>query len=280
VESSRFAWRLGEFSLSGWSRAGDASWFRVQPPGLAFDAGRGAPELVGAGDVFLTHGHLDHALGVPWLVSQRTRHRFASTRVFCPRAIAPEIEGLLAAAARLERVQYQVEVRGLAAGDTVAVGRGLTVEAFSTDHVVPSLGYHLIRQRSHLLPELRGHAEAEIAALRQRGGTVTRSESELWFTYCGDTGAAVFKLEPRVFSTRILLLECTFFGDAHRDHGTRFKHLHLEDIAARASDFHNEALLLSHVSRRYRAAEVHAEVVRRLPELASRVHVLVPEESS
>src|SRR5688572_22953780 len=79
-----FSWRLGDLALTGWSRAGDASWFRVQPPGLALDAGRGAQELVGARDVFLTHGHLDHALGVPWLVSQRTRHRFENTRIFCP----------------------------------------------------------------------------------------------------------------------------------------------------------------------------------------------------
>ena len=273
-----FAWRLGELSLTGWSRAGDASWFRVHPPGLAFDAGRGAQELVGAQDVFLSHGHLDHALGVPWLVSQRTGHRFEQTRVFCPREIEPEIAGLLEATARLECVSYQVELRGLDPGDTVAVGRGLSIEAFPTDHVVPSLGYHLIRERAHLLPELRDWPAAEIAARKKRGEPVARSERELWFSYCGDTGAAVFDLEPRVFSTRVLLLECTFFGATHRDHGVRFKHLHLEDVAARAADFANEALLLSHVSRRYRAADVIAEVGQRLPELAARVHVLVPED--
>lgn len=273
-----FSWRLGELALTGWSRAGDASWFRVQPPGLALDAGRGAQELVGARDVFLSHGHLDHALGVPWLVSQRTRHRFENTRIFCPRAIEPEIAGLLAATARLERVEYQVELRGLVAGDRVAVGRGLEVEAFPTDHVVPSLGYHLIRERTRLRPEYRGWTPEAIAAARRRGEAVAAPEGELWLSYCGDTGAGVFDLEPRVFSARVLLLECTFFGDPHRDHGRRFKHLHLEDIAARAGEFENAALLLSHVSRRYRAAQARAEVARRLPELASRIHLLIPED--
>lgn len=274
-----FSWRLGELALTGWSRAGDASWFRVQPPGLAFDAGRGAQELVGARDVFLSHGHLDHALGIPWLVSQRTRHRFESTRIFCPRAIEPDIAALLAATARLERVDYQVELRGLEAGDRVAVGRGLEIEAFPTDHVVPSLGYHLFRERTRLRPEFRDCPPAEIAAARGRGEPVAAPECELWLTYCGDTGAQVFELEPRLFSARVLLLECTFFGDPHREHGLRFKHLHLEDIAARAGEFRNQAVLLSHVSRRYRAAHARAEVARLLPDLAARVHVLVPDDA-
>ena len=74
------------------------------------------------------------------------------------------------------------------------------------------------------------------------------------------------------------MLECTFLGEEQRDKGGRFKHLHLDDIAARAADFRNQALVLHHLSRRHPVAELRAEIERRLPELAPRVHILVEQE--
>ena len=34
--------RIGDLRIEGFSRAGDDNWFRIHPPGLAFDVGRGA----------------------------------------------------------------------------------------------------------------------------------------------------------------------------------------------------------------------------------------------
>jgi len=101
---------------------------------------------------------------------------------------------------------------------------------------------------------------------------------DLWLTYCGDTGPKVFEWEPRVFQSKVLMLECTFLGEEHRDKGERFKHLHLGDIAHWADEFRNEALVLHHLSRRFRVEDLRAEIQRRLPELAPRIHILVEGE--
>ena len=87
--------RFDELKIEGWSRAGDQTWIRVHPPGLAFDAGRGAASLVGARDIFLSHGHLDHALGVPFVLSHRAMQEEGATRVFCPRAVAEPLTRLV-----------------------------------------------------------------------------------------------------------------------------------------------------------------------------------------
>src|SRR5690606_34250778 len=79
---------VGELSIEGWSRAGEESWYRVRPPGIGLDAGRGASALVGASDLFLSHGHLDHALGVPWVLSQRRLQGLSPARIHCPAATA------------------------------------------------------------------------------------------------------------------------------------------------------------------------------------------------
>jgi ribonuclease Z len=266
---------LGDLAIEGWSLAGDETWFRIHPPGLAFDTGRGAPQLAGARDVFLSHGHLDHALGLPWVLSQRSLHQRSATRVFCPAAIAEPLAALIAAAERLEQARYRFELVPLTAGERVAVGRDLWVEAFATDHLVPSLGYHLVRRKRRLAAGLAGLSGRELAAMRERGAEVSESLDELWLSYCGDTGPAVFDLAPALFTSRILMLECTFFGDEQSGKGDLYKHLHLDDIVGRAARFDNEAIVLHHLSRRHRPEDLLAEIERRLPSLSPRIHLLV-----
>jgi len=265
--------RLGDLTIEGESRAGDETWFRIHPPGIAFDAGRGALPLSGAERLFLSRGHLDHALGVPFMLSHRTMHAAGDTRVYCPARIANDLERLVRAASRLEEVDYQASIEPIAAGDRVEVGRRLLVEAFATDHVVPSLGYHLIERRRSLAAPYRDLSPDEIVARRRAGDEVEEEREVLRLTYCGDTGPGVFAREPRLFDAQVLLLECTFLGSAARDKGARFGHLHIEDIAEQAARFDNRHLVLHHLSRRFRRRELRAEIDRLLPNLAERIQI-------
>ncbi len=230
---------------------------------------------MGATDLFLSHGHLDHAAGLPVLLSQRTLQRLGLARVHCPRPLVGPLESYVRAAGKLEDGEYDFEILPFEPGERVAVGKNLWVEAFAVDHVVPTLGFHLLHRKRHLAPRYSGLAGPELAALRAQGVEISEEVEELQLTYSADSGPRLFDLQPRLFDARVLMLECTFLGEEHRDKGERFKHLHLGDIAARREDFRNEALVLHHLSRRFRASELREAATLALAGIRPRIYTWV-----
>lgn len=265
--------RFGDLSIEGVSRAGDATWFRVQPPGIAFDVGRGAGRLDGVREIFLSHGHLDHALGLPFLLARRGRDAAPHRRVFCHAELAAEVREFIDAAARLERAELPYEVVALAPGDRVELRGPFFVEAFATDHGVPSLGFHLYERRGRLAPEHRQRTPAELAALRRAGEPIEIETEVLRLAYCGDTGPGVFSSEPRLFEAEILMIECTFLAPEHRADAREWGHMHLDDLVAVAGRFENRALVLHHLSRRYPRARLEEAIAERLGGARPEVHV-------
>jgi ribonuclease Z len=136
----------------------------------------------------------------------------------------------------------------------------------------------LVRSKRRLLPELTECSSREIVDLKQAGRDVEVEEQELCVTYSGDTGPGVFRLEPRLFTSRVLVLECTFLNPGTRQKGRRFGHIHFEDLVEHADRFQNEALVLCHLSQRHRWSELLDGVRSRLPDLADRIHLVGSDE--
>ncbi|MBK5116755.1 MAG: ribonuclease Z [Thermoleophilia bacterium] len=117
---------------------------------LLFDCGEGTQRqmqrstgLVQVTDIFITHLHADHYLGLPGLLKTwDLQDRKEPVVVYGP----PGLRDLYASLSRvIGRVGYEVELDELEAGDRVNFD-GYTVEPFAVEHRVAANGYLLWEQ--------------------------------------------------------------------------------------------------------------------------------------
>jgi ribonuclease Z len=232
--------------------------------------------------VLLTHGHLDHILGLGGLVSTFARWE-AIERL--------EIYGGRWALQRVYDLIYGVVLRGARPAieiDFVEVEPGVVLEdsefeviAFPVSHRGPSLGY-LFREKSRR-PFLNERAEAlgvpqgpersrlvagEAVALPD--GRVIRPDDVLGpperraaLAHVGDSGE-IDGLVDAVRGADLLVIEATY---VERDAALAEQFDHL--TAARAARLAREAgvhqLVLTHISRRYRESDILEEAQAIMP---------------
>ena len=94
-------------------------------------------------------------------------------------------------------------------------------------------------------------------------------------SYCADSGPGLFTAHPEVFSSEVVLIECSFFSPGDRDRAHRYGHTHLEDLVPHLGGFGCRHLVLLHASRRHRMREIEALLETEVqPRFAGQLHHL------
>jgi len=267
---------VGGHVIEAHSEGGIETCFQVPAFDVCLDIGRCPPGAAARSTLLLTHGHIDHAAGLPYWISMRSMGGQHATRVFVPKAAFGPIQRILAAWTELQADTEVCDLVALEPGARVPV-RGGYAMTFASPHRIACLGYTLYRQIRKLKPDLVGLQSAEIQARKRAGEAIDDVIERAEVCFPGDTRIEVLEREPSVRASRVLLLECTFLGASPtREHAREGGHVHLDDIAERASLFENEVVVLTHFSRRYSSDEIRAAVEKRLPEsLRSRLVLLL-----
>jgi ribonuclease Z len=267
------------FCIEGRSRAGHETWFRIRELNAAFDIGRCPDQLIATPHIFVTHAHLDHAVGIPFYAGQRQLHRMTGGRVYVPADAAEGLREIMTIYERITGALFdEVEVIGLAVGDVVPLGRTHEVRAHRATHRVAANAYEVIELRHRLRDEFIGRDEREITDLRHSGVTVTEEWRRSMLFYTGDTDRGIFEQNDTLFKSEVLMIECSFITTGHEERAARYRHIHFDDIAAFAGRFENETIVLTHFSRRYSREQIHDEIRRRCPAvLRDRIRLALPE---
>ena len=266
--------------IEGVSIAGHESFYKVPAFKCLLEFGRAPDDVVGYSTVCLTHGHLDHAAGLAHHASRRRLTGLPAARVFAPEEAVPDLEAWLAISQRLEDVDYGAHVTPAVPGERIMLRNDLELKFLPGRHRVPTVGYLFSEIRHKLEQEFQGLEGAEIAELRRSGREVTRREEIPLLGYPGDCGPEVFDAAPELFRARVLLIECSFLAPEDKGRAREYAHIHLDDIAERASFFENEAIVLTHFSLRYRPEEIFKALESLPKNLSGRVVPFLPARNS
>jgi ribonuclease Z len=268
-------------------RALSATLVRRGGDRLLFDCAEGTQRqllrsdvgLVELEEIYLTHFHADHYLGLPGMFKTFSlRGRELPLRIYGPRGLGELLSSLRRIFGRLS---YAVEPVELERG-AVLERAGYRIEAFAVEHGVTAIGYSLVED------ERPGRFDVETAAALgvpdgqergrlQRGESVTLPDGRdvtpgqvlgparpgRKLVLSGDTGPAGSVVDASA-GADVLVHEATFLAD-ERDRARETSHSTAGEAALVAREAGVRMLALTHVSTRYFGHQVVEEARELFP---------------
>ncbi|MEK6675182.1 MAG: MBL fold metallo-hydrolase [Planctomycetota bacterium] len=242
--------RLAGTRVIGFSLAGEESFVAAPEYSVCFDIGRSPREVIPIDNVCLSHGHMDHAAGIAYYLSQRRFQGNSPGRIIVHRGIAQAVQRLMDCWADIEKHHSPGQILGVEPLEDVTIRRGLIVRPFEVPHTSTSLGFSLIEVRHRLRPELQGKSGPELVALKRQGVAIDEYFEMSLLTFTGDTAIGRFLEHDFVQHTRGLLVECTFFERDHRTRAVEGRHIHVDDFPRVLEAVPNAEVMIIHHTRR------------------------------
>ncbi|MDZ4081562.1 MAG: MBL fold metallo-hydrolase, partial [Bdellovibrionales bacterium] len=140
----------GELKLVGYSIAGTSTSIAFPEADVLFDVAQGLPYQTPYNTVLLTHAHMDHASGLPYLISQKSMQQRPKPVIYMPKAAIDPLTRLMDIWHEIDEYKYSFEFRHVAFGEEIPLKAGYFAKAFPTYHRIPSQGYTVYRRRRRL----------------------------------------------------------------------------------------------------------------------------------
>jgi len=241
---------VGGINILGFSLAGEETVVAAPEYNVCFDVGRAPREVISIDNVCITHGHMDHAAGMAYYLSQRAFVGNAPGRIVIHRDLAAAVQRLMAAWADIEGHASPGQILGVVPMEDVPIRRGLVVRPFAVNHGASALGFALIEQRHKLKPEYAGKTGPQLVALKREGVQIEHHIEVSLLACTGDTALGKWLDLSVVRECQVLVMECTFFDREHVSRARDGRHIHVMDVPQVIEAVPQAQILLTHITRR------------------------------
>lgn len=270
-------WSHGTLKFFGLSLSGIRTAISMPELSLSFDAAVGYPFLLTLKNFFITHGHLDHAGGIPYIISQKAMTSQPTPKFYMPPSLVEPLQDIMRTWEKIEGHQYDRDFIAVKPDDRIELNEHFFVKPFPSVHRIESNGYTLFESKKQLDPMLKGLSREEIQRRGRAGETVNVVLETPLVSFTGDTQIEFLDQREWVRKSKVLFVECTYLDEKKPVQSARdWGHLHLDELIPRLKDIESERIVIIHVSSRYPTPLAQAILDKRLPASERERVVLFP----
>lgn len=243
---------LGPCELVGVSLAGVRTSLYIPELKICFDAGFPFPFQLGADTFFITHGHMDHAAAIPYIISQKNLNNQKIAKFYMPDELVEPLSQIIHLWQDIEKHSYKFEFIPMATDTPIVLNQQFFIKAFKAHHRVPARGYTLFETKKHLKAEYAGLHKQQIVELKAKGIVVDEITEVPLMTFSGDTKLEFLWEQDWITHSKYLLIETTYIDDRKTTEQAReWGHIHLDELIAVLPNIKAEKIVLIHISSRY-----------------------------
>ncbi len=256
----------GGIHLRGMSLSGIRTAISMPELSLSFDVAQGYPFLLNLKQYFISHGHLDHAAGIPYIISQKAMNRQETPKFYMPPSLVEPMDRIMKTWQEIEKHEYKYEFCPLEADCEIPVKGPFFVKAFPTLHRVESFGSTLFETSKKLAKKYQGLDQKELVRLKNEGHALDEVIHTPLLSFTGDTQIEFLESRPWVRDSRILMMEATYLDDRKSiEQARQWGHTHLDEILPHLDEIKSEKIVLIHTSSRYTWDEAQKILREKIP---------------
>ncbi len=254
------------YKFFGHSLSGIRTAIAIPELSLSFDVSQGYPFLLNLKQFFISHGHLDHAAGIPYIISQKAMTSQEPGKFYMPGSLVEPMDRIMKTWSEIEGHNYSYHFIPVKADDEIPLNAQTFVKVFPTTHRIESFGYTVFEIHKKLKAEYAGLDQEAIIQLRRQNLEVNEIHHVPVISFTGDTQIEFLDSRPWIRQSKILFLEATYLDEKKTiEHARNWGHTHIDEIIPRLDDIESEQIVIIHASSRYSDKEALRLLKEKIP---------------